>query len=533
MLLNTARAVWRERSGNVMSQYAYFICAFVADSLLVGPFFVQYTSNLPDYDAEVAGNIQMAGGAAAALAAVPLAYWADRASIVVVMRWGAVVAALWAMCTGAAILTERVALFYAGSVASTVKLALITAPQLSLIARSVHPAHRMPVLIFITSVLQALASAVGPAAALVVDARTPGGLDASEGTVKWVLIAAAVVGLATVPWLLTVSEAWYWPGDPAVKKAAAVAGLRNRTSLNDDAVRLLAGAGPDAEDADDCSRSVPGYELGAASCDAFAAAAAAVANSKFSSVAAAAAVDRDAGVAAAAEEGEKHLSLTTAAAAAVAQGQLYRPARAFGIIPLVPDAIPWLIFFNDFAEGFAGGLTEAFFLSMLHSVYGQPATTGLVVLLCSSFVTAGLAAASLWCSFHLGRAATVVLSDAISLACMVTLALRPPLWAAIVAYLLSYVSAASYGVQRGILYDVVPVRRFTLWGALENVSVFLAACGTMWAGHNLSPKGAGEPGGFMLNARIAVGFNMVSLLLSLAVLPMAHDRHIAPQLHEH
>lgn len=520
MLWDTARAVWRERSGNVLSQYAYFICAFVADSLLVGPFFVKYTSNLPGYDAEVAGQIQMAGGAAAALAAVPLAYWADRTSIVVVMRWGAIVAALWAICTGAAILTDRVALFYAGSVASTVKLALITAPQLSLIARSVHPAHRMPVLIFITSVIQALASAVGPAAALGVDARTPGGLDASEGTVKWVLIAASVVGLATIPWLLTVSEAWYWPGDPAVKKAAAAAALRNSTSLNDDhdAVRLLASV----EDADDgSSGSVAGYELGVTGSDA----AAGMSRKLLDAV--------DGGAAAAAPEGEKHLSVTTTAASAVAQGQLYRPARAFGVIPLVPDAIPWLIFANDFAEGFAGGLTESFFLSMLHSVYGQPATTGLAVLLGSSFVTAGLAAASLWCSFHLGRAATVVLSDAISLACMVALALRPPLWAAIVAYLLSYVSAASYGVQRGILYDVVPVRRFTLWGALENVSVFLAACGTMWAGHNLSPDGAGEPGGFMLNARIAVGFNTVSLLLSLAVLPMAHDRHIAPQLHEH
>lgn len=522
MLFETARVVWRERSFNVLSQYAYFIFAFAADSLLVGPFFVKYTSNLPGYDAQVAGQIQMAGGAAASLAALPIAFWADRTSIIVVMRWGAVVAAIWALCTGAAIMTDRVELFYAGSVASTVKLALITAPQLAVIARSVHPAHRMPVLIFITSVIQALASATGPAAGLIVDALTPGGLDASGGTVKWVLVAASVAGMATVPWLLTNSEAWYWSGDPAAKKLAPP---RAGASLNDDAVGLL--AAEDHPGSADAAPALATFELGATGGDGAASASSSLLLDSHKSDAAAVAI------AAGVTDPDHRLSLTTTAAAAAAQGQLYRPARAFGFLPLVPDAIPWLIFANDFAEGFSDGLTQSFFLSMLQSVYGQPATTGLFVLLGGAFVGASLAGASLWCSFHLGRAATVVLADTLSLSCMVALALRPPLWVAIIAYLLSYVSTASYGVQRGILYDVVPVNRFTLWGALENVSVFLAACGTMWAGHNTSPQGEGEPDGFMLNARIAVGFNLLSLLMSLLVLPMAYDRHIVPRLSEH
>lgn len=490
----------------------------------------------------------MVGGVAGAIAAVPLGFLADKYSKIVMLRIGAVLSMAHAIITAAAIVSRLAVLFYLSSILSLVKLSFITGPQIAIIMLSASPINVLSVLIFVTGVLQPLAISSGPLAEMITDAIVGKGGNMSEETQVILMLAACAASLVAPFFLFIVSDQGYYreasPSSPPGIAIARAGVLSAGTRASDEEARhrrrssqglasigalLLDKEGPSGESSEQARKNEGntfelkggGGEKGGPS-DAY---------SNFNDDGRDATDDKAALLVADGATSSSTLAPSSSdlpAPARVSQRLLYTPVRLFGLIPLIPQSIPYLIWANDLAEGFGSGLTDSFFITMLSDYYGVSQMAGLAVTLASGLTSALLSILCVTASIPLGRALTVAIADVITLLCMVSFAFEPPLWLAITNYLfISGLSAGTMGVQRAMLADVVRPSSLSLWNSLENVSDFLASLGTYVAGRNI--KRVGKPWGYFLNAKIAIGLNLASLLFSALVVPMARDRNLTPK----
>jgi hypothetical protein len=478
------KAVYRERSRNLLAMYAYFVFAIASSSLLDTAIFNSFVSKLPGFDTNVTGQIRFAGGFVAAACAVPLGILADRWSKVKILRIAAVVTALYAVLQAAAIIFRLPFLFYAASVLSQVKMALIAGPQIALIILSTSPPNRLLILIFVTGIIEPIAITAGPLSSMIADAVVGTGGNMSEDTEAIIMVGACVVNLIAAPFLAMATDKGYYKEPPSTTSLArrpsstrasfvSISSTSDGREGNSDSNNtegtaapplslgnlLLDKKGPQDE-VGKMRDTINSFELkGNATIIA-------KGREEVAEEPSAAKFNQDA-------EGTEKLLPEAEQTAVQRQSQrlLYAPVRLFGCIPLIPQSIPYLIFANDFSEGFASGLTDSFFVSMMTDYYHLTTMQALGVVLASGFTTAFLSVACMIASYPLGRALSIAVADFTTLLCMAVFALEPPLWLAITSYILiSGLQSGTIGVQRGMLPDIVSPSSLSFWNSLENVS---------------------------------------------------------------